>query len=111
MPTYTLSKQPVDQAKVSVGGVFSNIHSQMYSESPFEKAVTNRDSKDLLSNSKGDGATMPLSFWTFSYATSAVEGNSQVITQKTGDMMKIDEHSSAAQGTRCLQNPFLPNGV
>lgn len=77
MPTYTLSKLP-EQPKLSVGGLFGS--SQMYSESPFEKAATNRDSKELLSNSKE--GTMPLSFWTFSYATSGVELGSQVTLQR-----------------------------
>lgn len=73
MPTYSLSKQQRDKsetAKVSVGGVFTNYNSAMYSESPFEKAVTNRDSKALLSNTKTEGM-VPQSFWTFSNATSA----------------------------------------
>jgi hypothetical protein len=70
MPTYQLSRQRefVEVNKVSVGGVFTNCNSHMYSESPFEKA-TNRDSKELLSNSKNDDF-VPHSFWTFSNATS-----------------------------------------
>lgn len=55
MPAYQLTRlrDCADAGKVSVGGVFTNCNSGMYSESPFEKA-THRDSKELLSNSKTD---------------------------------------------------------
>lgn len=79
MPTYSLSKQQREKsetAKVSVGGVFTNYNSAMYSESPFEKA-TNRDSKALLSNTKTEGM-VPQSFWTFSNANSACNPGSLV---------------------------------
>lgn len=87
----------------------------MYSESPFEKAVTNRDSKALLSHTKTEGM-VPQSFWTFSNATSAVDPGSLVYLakQKTdganiivNDREKEPNNLSAA-ADRCAQNPFLP---
>lgn len=110
MPAYTMVKP--GEPRVSVGPT-THPGSQMYSESPFEKA-THRDSKELLSGSKPE--SQPLSFWTFSYATSGVSGidlSSQVQPRTEnlnfkGGLHPADkeEHQSAA-AARCAQNPFL----